>query len=116
MSRGICGILCTTMEKLRFLCFASLCAVLIICLAGHGNIGLADLADPVGVSMPSEVRLSKVPLAPGPVYETADAGGSAGVVANENRHESEPSGNKSSGTITIIMTGIVEDPGDLGGE
>lgn len=59
------------MSKLRFLCFASLCAVVIICLAGHGDDGLAGIVDPVGVSMPSEERLGKVPLAPGPVWETA---------------------------------------------
>ena len=93
-------------EKLRFLCFASLLA-LIICLAGHGDIGLADLADPVGASMPSEESLSKVPLAPGPVDETADPGGSAGV----NSTSKPPT---SSGTIMITMTGVVGGPGDIG--
>lgn len=107
MSRGACGIIGTDMKTLRFLCFASLSAVLIICLAGHGNIGLADFADPVGVSMASEERLSKVPLAPGPVGETADAGGAAGV----NSTSKPPT---SSGTIMITMTGIVGDPGDIG--
>ena len=87
---------------LRLLCFASLCALLIIGLAGHGDIGLADFADPVGVSMPSEERLSKVPLTPDPVYETADDGGSAGV----NSTSKPPT---SSGTIMITMTGIVDE-------
>ena len=92
---------------LRFLCFASLLAMLTICLAGHGDNGLADFADPVGVSMPSEERLSKVPLAPGPVYETADAGGSVGV----NSTSKPPT---SSGTIMITMTGIINDDWDCG--
>lgn len=109
MSRGACGIIGTDMKTLRFLCFASLCAVLIICLAGHGDNGLADFAGPVGVSMPSEERLSKVPLAPGPVYETANPSGSAGV----NSTSKPPT---SSGTIMITMTGIIGDPGDLGGK
>ena len=94
------------MRTLRFLCFASL-AVLIICLAGGGYIGLADEADPVGMATPRQEEPCKVPLAPGPVDETADPGGSAGV----NSTSKPPT---SSGTIMITMTGVVGGPGDLG--
>ena len=94
MSRGCCGILCTTMRKLRFLCFASLCAVIL--LAGSAGQG-GTTADIEASKPPAPVDLP-------------------GIVATGNLHDSEPSGNRSSGTIMITMTGIVGDPGDLGGK
>ena len=86
MSRGICGILCTAMRTLRFLCFASLFAVIL--LGGSANRG--------GVS--ADIEASKPPT-------LVDL---AGSTAPENRH--------SSGAITITMTGMVGDPGDVSGK
>ena len=77
---------------LRILCFASLFAVIL--LAGAANQG----------GFRADIEASKPPT-------PEDL---PGFVATENRHESEPSGNKSSGTILITMTGIVGDPGDIG--
>lgn len=91
MSRGDCGIVCAMKPLLRFLCFASLIAVIL--LGGSANQG--------GVS--ADIEASKPPT---PVDLPAST-------APENRHKSEPSGNKSSGTIMITMTGIVGDPGDV---
>lgn len=87
LSRGICGILYTDMKTLRFLCFASLLAVIL--LAGSANPG--GTAANIEVSEP-------------PTPEDLPAS-----TAPENRHESEVSGNKSSGTITITMTGILDE-------
>jgi len=94
------------MKTLRFFCFASLLAFLIlvlgICLGGGGHIGLADEADSVGIPTPTEEKICKAPLALRLVSGTADAGGSAGV----NSTSKPPT---SSGTIMITMTGIVEE-------
>ena len=89
------------MKKLRFLCFASLLAGLIICLAVHGHIGLADLADSVGMPMHSEEGTSKAPLALDLGSETSDSLGSSQNVTSSNRHLS------SSATITITWTTAV---------
>ena len=94
LSRGACGILCTDMKTLRFLCFASLLALIL--LAGPTNQG----------GTAADIESSKPPI-------PEDL---PGFVATENRHEIESVGNKSSGTIMITMTGIVGDPGDLGVE
>jgi len=72
---------------LRFLCFASLLALILTC-------AFAQAADQGGTG--ADVEASKPPT---PVNL-------AGNVTTENRH--------SSGTILITMTGMVGDPGDLG--
>ena len=126
---------------LRFLCFASLC-VLIICLAGHGDIGFADPADLVGVAMPSEESLGKVPSGLRPVSGTAEPGGSGGISGGDkppcfSAHEQIPdqpagsanrqpdaaqgdfdgpeppagAGGNSRVGLTITMTGKIEDEG-----
>lgn len=77
---------------LRFLCFASLLAVIL----------LAGSANPGGTA--ADIEASKPPT---PVDLPAST-------ALENRQTPEASGNKSSGTITITMTGMVGDPGDVG--
>lgn len=128
LSRGICGILCTAMRTLRFLCFASLFA-LIICLALHGYIGLADVAAPGGMSMQGEEKPCKAHEVRVLLFVTADQGGTgadigaskpptpgdlAGNATPENLREIEEPGALSSGTIMITMTGAVGDPGDIG--
>ena len=105
MSRGVCGIIVADMKTLRFLCFASLLA-LIICLAGGGHIGLADEADPAGMATPRQEKACKPPTA-------VDLRGST---PPENLLESEPSGNRSSGSIMITMTTAAEGPGIIPGE
>lgn len=88
MSRGICGRLCTVVKRLRFLCFASLLAIILTCafsqVGGQGGVG-------------ADIEAAKPPT----------PGDQAGNETPESRH--------SSGTITITMTGMVGDPGDIGG-
>jgi hypothetical protein len=78
LSRGVCGILCTAMRTLRILCFASLFALILFCTA----------------SAPGEItaalEASKPPTA-------ADQAGNC-----------TPENLRSSGTITITMTGIMD--------
>jgi hypothetical protein len=45
---------------------------------------------------------------------TADSAGSVGLAAPEKPPTNEQAAPSSSGTITITMTGIVGDPGDIG--
>ena len=92
MSRGICGIVCTDMRTLRFLCFASLLALIL--LAGSADQGGSG----------ADIEASKPPT-------LVDL---AGSTAPEKRREIEEPGTSSSGTILITMTGIGGDPGDIG--
>ena len=97
MSRGDCGIVCTVGRTLRFVCFASLLAVIFLVIFSVGSATWGGPGADMEVSEP-----------PTPVDRPA-------LVATEKRGEVEPCGNRSSGTIMITMTGAVGDPGDLGG-
>ena len=80
------------MKTLRFLCFASLLAVILLC--GTANQG--------GIS--ADIEASKPPT-------PEDL---AGNTTPRNRHEIEEPGDLSSGTIMITMTGIINDDWDCG--
>ena len=83
LSRGVCGILCTDMRTLRFLCFASLFALIL----------LAGASDQSGTR--GDIEASRPATAAGPAGNITEGSG------------------RSSGTITITMTGAVGDPGDI---
>jgi hypothetical protein len=87
LSRGVCGILCTAVRTLRFLCFASLFALIL----------LAGTSDQGGTR--GDIEASRPPTAAAP------AGNITGNITGGD--------GRSSGTITITMTGAVGDPGDV---